>query len=114
MHMIRFQVRGKGIFPIDMLRHQQCYPANTEAAAAMEDHFYDEHNPHITRGLRTVLLETCKDSSYWTPEGYQVVGDDRWASFGWTILEDVHGSTTATEFNDPLWDLRNQYVAVSA
>ena len=114
MHMIRFQVRGKGIFPIDMLRHQQCYPANTEAAAAMEDHFYDSHNPHITRGLRTVLLETCKDSSYWTPEGYQVVGDDRWASFGGTIVEDVHGSTTATEFNDPLWDLRNQYVAVSA
>lgn len=72
---MKFQVQGRGTFPIDMLRYDACYPA-TEA---------DSHVIELTRtpGYRGEKMVTLKMSD---PKRKPTTG--RWSSFGWTV---VHG-----------------------
>ena len=56
----RYEVQGVGLFPIDMLRYDSAWPADSESVEA--------------QGRRTVRL-----SSYRQPT------IDRWSSFGWTV-----------------------------
>ncbi len=62
--VIKFAVRGRGRFPVDMLRYDRCWPV--ENANNIIDH----------EGLREVTL--VSNERYITP--------GRWASFGWTVV----------------------------
>ena len=71
-----FSVEGKGIFPVDMLRRERCFPATT----------LDAHNiaPDYDSNLkerRTVVLIRPARARYDAPEV------KRWASFGWIVTE---------------------------
>ena len=60
-----FIVRGKGTFPLDMLRYDKCYPLKSLPTRR-------------TDTVVDVLLRVDMDRSL-TPE--------RWSSFGWEIVE---------------------------
>jgi hypothetical protein len=73
-----FEVMGKGVFPIDMLRHDQCFPMGPEDSANME-------NPYeaVERfgDVRHVRLCAVSHPNFKPTEG-------RWASFGWPVVRD--------------------------
>ena len=65
-----FIVQGKGHFPIDMLRYDQCFPV------------YEADEPKISNNTylrERVRIEVKTNSMSITP--------DRWSSFGWNIIE---------------------------
>jgi hypothetical protein len=66
---IEFVVVGRGEFPVDMLRYDSCYPADSSAVEAITT----PRNPDWTK----VRLRTHKERKMLTP--------DRWTSFGWVI-----------------------------
>lgn len=66
-----FAVMGKGIFPLDMLRYDQCFPMSGADVEKMEDGDYRE--------IRTVRLCACSHVNYQPTEG-------RWSSFGWPVV----------------------------
>jgi hypothetical protein len=70
MKVITFTVTGKGRFPNDMLRHDQCFPCDGIAV-------------HNTEGdswaIRSVKLISIASSG---------ITSLRWASFGWYVDED--------------------------
>ena len=68
MNTTRFDVEGRGTFPMDMLRFDRCFPISHEASRNME--------PDIT-STRVVQLEAVSPRGLITPE--------RWQSFGWTV-----------------------------
>lgn len=71
MKVISFMVEGKGKFPFDMLRYDQCFPCDGWSA----------HNISVdTPDLRTVKL-ICISSTGITAA--------RWASFGWYVDSDT-------------------------
>ena len=106
LRRIRFTVRGDGIFPFDMLRYDNCFPATPEdiewigpcgsPSASIEHRKGDEilERCGIKVGpykmdLRELMLET-----YLMPyHGSHVIKDrlvpaiDRWLSFGWQVTE---------------------------
>lgn len=68
---VRFTVKGRGVFPADMLRHDRCYPVDGDIDMVT--------NPlPVQRPLVEVVLVAPKRSCV-TPR--------RWASFGWTVTE---------------------------
>ena len=73
-HII-YTVQGKGRFPIDMLRHDQCYPMDGESAEA--------------------LLTPEKAEDYRTMRQVRLAGPrctvGRWNSFGWGIVPEADG-----------------------
>ena len=63
--MFEFTVRGRGQFPFDMLRYDQCWPKSSAPDVSALWHTDDE---------RTVtLVGICSPTV------------DRWASFGWRV-----------------------------
>lgn len=60
-----FVVAGRGEFPTDMLRYDECWPANAESALAI----------HL-RGRRVATFRTLRSLN---------VHPKRWASFGWEV-----------------------------
>lgn len=69
----RFRVYGRGPFPVDMLRHDCCYPADTTSAfQIMED---ASGGIETYRKVREVVLITNMRL------GPTV---ERWRSFGWS------------------------------
>jgi hypothetical protein len=72
----KFKVQGSGSFPVDMLRYNACYPADTEDAIEMlADHRDEDYNKP-----RTITLSTLAHKG-WEPT------NGRWESFGWRVLE---------------------------
>lgn len=67
MSRYRYEVRGSGPFPADMLRYDQCWPQSSEFLGDILD-----QSPTAPR--RRVVLESHKRP---TP--------GRWDSFGWYI-----------------------------
>jgi hypothetical protein len=67
----RFTVKGKGHFPFDMLRHDQAWPATTDAATAMS------FSASVSEGLTVELIAYKR--RHITPA--------RWRSFGWVVTE---------------------------
>lgn len=65
----RYRVSGTGTFPIDMLRYDRAYPANSEAVSAMAAGPWGE-----TSVRRTVDLISHHRPTI-----------DRWRSFGWLV-----------------------------
>jgi len=66
----RFFVTGKGLFPMDMLRYDQCFPASQDSAVTI-----DSEIP----GTRTVEMRRYVSDKTTMPT------TGRWASFGWTV-----------------------------
>lgn len=64
-------VVGEGAFPLDMLRYDQCWPAQQGDADAIE-----------SQGRRSIMLakhQRGPSNPGWSPE--------RWSTFGWTLQE---------------------------
>ena len=70
MRLYELIVAGRGRFPIDMLRHDCCFPAS-EVDAALVDSGYP--------GKREVRL-FHRDDVRWRPT------TGRWESFGWKVI----------------------------
>lgn len=67
-----FYVEGTSPFPLDMLRYDNCFPADQESVEQM--------TPNGLAGIRLVRLKryiSTKD---------QMPTSARWASFGWKVL----------------------------
>lgn len=70
--MTKFTVKSNDNFPMDMLRHDMCWPADTTSAMEISN-IIETHG--VRDRTRTVHLFTWATSI--TPE--------RWKSFGWTV-----------------------------
>ena len=70
----QFAVMGKGRFPVDMLRHDQCFPLGAGDSEKMEA---DDDN----RQLRTIRLGAVSHGGWEPTEG-------RWSSFSWPVVRD--------------------------
>lgn len=68
----RFTVRGRGIFPADMLRHDHCWPVDG-AINAISDHTYNNRQHGVS-------ITLCAQSA-------RRITPARWASFGWTVID---------------------------
>ena len=68
-------VVGSGYFPVDMLRYDHCWPADTESAMEVVNRDRDD-----LKGSRKVRV-LCLDRKGWKPTV------DRWRSFGWDVKE---------------------------
>ena len=67
----RFTVRGKGNFPVDMLRHDQCWPVDGDIFAINTPRKQET-------GLRLCALKR------------RLITPARWRSFGW-VVTDIDG-----------------------
>lgn len=70
----RVEVTGKGQFPIDMLRHDQCFPIFESDSQIIRDGFSrkaDDIRPVVALG-------------HWGPSSW-VPTAERWKSYGWTV-----------------------------
>jgi len=66
----QYEVHGFGMFPMDMLRYDTCWPADSEAVSRM-----------ITSRGHAEERRTVALRSYSRPTL------DRWTSFGWIVLD---------------------------
>ena len=69
-HWHRFTVTGRGQFPCDMLRYDQCHPIAADDAAHIQDGCRDNE--------RDVQL------GRWAHQGW-LPTNDRWRSFHWAV-----------------------------
>lgn len=79
VEFITFTVQGRGPFPVDMLRYDECWPIDADSvstiAAASPGALSQSDPSHLAR--RRVRLTTIR------PDGPSV---GRWDSFGWRML----------------------------
>jgi hypothetical protein len=74
-----FTVEGRGAFPVDMLRHDQCWPMLPDDSAAIMgyDAWGQKHVNKVDDGeLRQVRLLGLKSPTV-----------SRWSSFMWDVVE---------------------------
>ncbi len=71
---VDFVVEGRGVFPLDMLRYDECYPVNGDDAALL-DSFVQER--------RKIMLRSLSQMQYGKPTV------ERWRSFGWSVVHIV-------------------------
>jgi hypothetical protein len=68
MYAHRFVVEGRGTFPYDMLRYDQCFPDTESDSAAL-----------YSKGTRRVHLIQYRATR--SPS----IEEGRWSSFGWKV-----------------------------
>ena len=78
MHFVRFKVKGNFQFPIDMLRHDQCYPLTPTDSATIS-------NSYLARNPEGFEVEL---GTYTSHRWANVPNVERWASFGWFVDPD--------------------------
>lgn len=66
-HRYDFYVTGRGAFPFDMLRYDDCWPASTEDAAMINQDYTSDKN-------RSIKLHS-----------YHAPTVERWSSFLWAV-----------------------------
>lgn len=72
-----FTVEGKGAFPVDMLRYDQCWPIDPESTLAIEHSLRPETlSKEERRRVRRVTLAT---------HGWNKPTRERWRSFLWNV-----------------------------
>ncbi len=81
MYLRHFKVRGRGEFPLDMLRYDQCWPRTGFDAEIIAPRY--EMSPREGLGTREVSL--AKHTSL---KHGNVATMGRWASFGWTVVKE--------------------------
>ena len=76
MKMERFKITvcGSGVFPIDMLRYDSCWPATEQDSSKIVENYYEGDKCK----LRSVDLLT-DNHRHWKPT------DGRWQSFTWKV-----------------------------
>lgn len=72
--MITFKVTGTQLFPYDMLRYDECFPATEQDSAKIEA--LSPTPRRRTRGQVEINLKTALKRG---------PTDPRWQSFGWTV-----------------------------
>ena len=77
-YFYQFSVMGKGRFPFDMLRYDQCFPMSGEDAESLEVNAASTSVEAYT-AIRTVRLCVVSHRNFQPTEG-------RWASFGWPVV----------------------------
>jgi hypothetical protein len=80
----RWSVMGSGPFPADMLRHDQCYPADTASALFMINDLADRPRP-----IRKITLAATVSRKLWLP------CFERWRSFGWIVTTTINEDEVA-------------------
>ena len=71
--LVTYEVTGIGGFPMDMLRYDSAWPADSDGADAIwENIFY--HDREKRDGVKPIRLRS-----------YQQPTVDRWRSFGWSV-----------------------------
>jgi hypothetical protein len=74
----RFVVKGRGVFPADMLRHDHCWPVDGDINRVTD--------PTVKLGDRKdVTVTLCAQAR-------RCITPARWASFGWVVTE-IDGET---------------------
>ncbi len=84
MHLRYFTVRGRGEFPLDMLRYDSCWPQQSVDADKISptyDTLSSESREDL--GRRDVFL--CKHTRLKTEP---VATTGRWHSFGWDVVKE--------------------------
>lgn len=71
--LTQFTVKGHSTFPLDMLRYDQCWPADTASALEITN-LIETHGVH--ERARTITLHTWNVG----------ITPDRWKIFGWTVI----------------------------
>ena len=73
-----FESIGHSYFPVDMLRHDQCWPTGQEDVATISQVFdsYERNSEYPRKPYRVSVT---------THQG--VFTDDLWASFGWKRIK---------------------------
>ena len=76
-YFYKLTVSGKGLFPTDMLRYDQCFPCSERDSASIDDpHRYGDMSGEI----RTVELCASNVNPNWQPT------TGRWNSFNWQVV----------------------------
>lgn len=65
-----FIVQGRGEFPFDMLRKDECYPADGVTVSMLASAAHDRH-------LRSMKFRTARSIN---------IHAERWESFGWRVV----------------------------
>lgn len=71
-----YTVRGRGAFPIDMMRYDRSYPYSEENSIRIQKSL-----TNVEREEFEVTLIRLNAPSNWNP------GAVRWSSFCWTVIE---------------------------
>lgn len=78
---VRFTVTGRGTFPTDMLRQDECWPADEVSAKKMVTPTIVYNGPHPVELPRSVELITRSGWGYLS--GPSIL---RWERAGWTVI----------------------------
>lgn len=71
--LFKFTVVGSGVFPFDMLRYDQCWPASENDSAAIER--TSRRGSHMRDEKITLASNIDRTTGA------------RWVSFGWRVVE---------------------------
>ena len=77
MYAICFEVEGRGEFPLDMLRYDQCHPARADDAAVIG--YTRTERTLRGNGASRVRLTHYAPRRSWLPTS------GRWSSFLWSV-----------------------------
>jgi len=71
-----FSVTGHGSFPLDMLRHDHCWPTTSEDVARIND--------SVERSIDLFTVQTISLTRQVQTKGHHPTSG-RWQSFGWNV-----------------------------
>ncbi len=84
MHLRHFTVRGRGEFPLDMLRYDCCWPRRGDDVAKITPIYAtitpESKDEMATRDVRLVKYAHLKRGPF--------VEAGRWRSFGWEVVRE--------------------------
>ena len=78
----QFKVRGEGLFPLDMLRYDTCWPSTSEDVIKLTA----RHKEPRTVEMCGISLLSKRDTEDLIKKG-RFPTAERWASFGWEVTE---------------------------
>ena len=80
MHTFQFTVSGDGPFPVDMLRYDNCFPAEASDSISIGICRHDREQYRELRSVRLNYHSARKTASR------EDITPARWQSFGWTVI----------------------------
>jgi hypothetical protein len=97
-YQIEFRVRGRGYFPLDMLRYCNAAPRNSDDKASV----LATSKEYGVAFFQPREIELVKEST--SARAVKNLADDRWRSFGWEVIN-VRKPYKAREALtiEPLW-----------
>jgi hypothetical protein len=85
-YRLKFTVKGKGFFPLDMLRYDKCYPMNPRDIDLITER---GQMPERMIVIGTVIVGSKAHVTRLVKEGLTpTVG--RWLSMGWPVVSEVN------------------------